>query len=234
MTGYAFQLAILYAIGSYTRCPYSWQSCHQKGLGVLCVRPDRGLMVILASPNVGGVVARRLLPMGVGFPFLLALAYLGQAVRLNKTQFGGFILLFLGILMFTAPILWTATLLYRTYEVERAERHLAAQYAVAQILVESGPVHEIAQPTLQAICSHLGWDHGAIWEVNSEGSGLTAVAVFNRLPEAEKNSPAEQAWTRGQSIWSERGAAFPIIMKGEVIGVIECSEEGRLVSATKF
>ncbi len=174
------------------------------------------------------MVARRLLPLGVGFPFLLALlSYVGQVAQLGKNQFGGFILLFFGIVMFTAPILWTAALLYRTDKKrERAERHLAAQYAVARILVESSSVHKIAQPTLDAICSHIGWSEGVIWESDGEGNSLKAIAVFNRSAAAMDGSLAMQAWSLAESSWTSAGAAFPVRITGEVVGVIECSIPG--------
>jgi signal transduction histidine kinase len=131
ITGYIFRLTVLYAIGKYT--PMSVQMAVMAavlGLGVLCCRPQRGLMTVLASSNVGGIVARRLLPFGMGFPLLLgALSYLGQLLKLGKTPFGALILLFVGIVMFTAPVLWTAVLLYRTDQKrERAEQEVAKQY----------------------------------------------------------------------------------------------------------
>ena len=36
--------------------------------GILCARPDRGVMAVVSSPDAGGVLARRLLPAVIVIP----------------------------------------------------------------------------------------------------------------------------------------------------------------------
>ncbi len=102
------------------------------GFAVLCAHPNRGLMAVLSSSNAGGVVARRLLPLGFGFlPLLVLISWIARILGLGSFQFGGFIVLVLVILVFAVPILWTSMLLYRTDNKRmEAEKELADQYEV--------------------------------------------------------------------------------------------------------
>lgn len=224
MTGYAFQLRVLYAIGNYT--PMSVQMAVMSlilGLAVLVMRSDRGIMLILVSENLGGIVARRLLPLGVGFPFLLALlSYIGNTARLGRTQFGAVILLFLGIVMFTVPILWTAVLLYRTdRKRERAEMHIYTQYRIASLLSGAGRVREIAQRVMETVCTDLKWTSGIAWEIQGDPPELRAIAQVNAV-RADDASFATRAWLANKTLWEDGRAAFPVRVGGNVTGLIEC------------
>jgi PAS domain S-box-containing protein len=58
-------------------------------LGVLCARPDRGLMASLTSNFLGGRVARRLLPVAILIPVALGcLGLLGERAGLFHFEFG--------------------------------------------------------------------------------------------------------------------------------------------------
>jgi len=226
VTGYVFQIKTLYAIGTSTAISVEMAvMAAVLGLAVLFARPELGLAGILSSSNVGGVVARRLMPFGIGFPFLLVLlAYVLQLVRLGRTPLSGIIFLFLGIVLFTAPILWTAGLLYRTDKKrERAERHLAAQYAVATLISGSNRVHEVAQPILDEICMTIGWDSGAIWEFASTGN-LTRIASFNNAASDDRGTPLTTV-SLEEPVWQSGAAIFPIRVQGTTVGLVECRNE---------
>jgi hypothetical protein len=209
ITGYAFLLRTLYAVGSYT--PASAQSVvfsAMLGFGVMCVRPDRGLMRVLASPTVGGTAARRLLPLGIGFPVLVAsISVFGNWLGLGRSPFGGIIILTICIVAFTAPILWTAVLLYRTdSKRQRVERELALQYEVGRILIESAQVSHAAGPILKSIGTNLGWDWCTVWGVRAPGS-LRAIASWqssNLDVRAMRTIIAHRALDEKSSIWRER------------------------------
>ena len=90
------------------------------GTGLLCARPDRGLMKIVTSASAGGVVARRLLLAPVFIPLLTGL--LGIALRKTRYYNADFVhwsFSFLNIFVFTAVIWWIATLLHRTDDVRQ-------------------------------------------------------------------------------------------------------------------
>ncbi len=58
-------------------------------LGMVCARPDRGVMRIVAVDAVGGEVARRLLPAALaGPPLLCILSYLGYVAKWYDAGFG--------------------------------------------------------------------------------------------------------------------------------------------------
>src|SRR5215204_2679032 len=67
--GYVYGVANLYGNTSYI--PIASMTFLVLSAGVLCARPERGLMAIVTSRNVGGVVARRLLPAAILVPLVL-------------------------------------------------------------------------------------------------------------------------------------------------------------------
>ncbi|MBI4060701.1 MAG: PAS domain S-box protein [Elusimicrobia bacterium] len=56
--------------------PYAAAAIAAAALGVLAIRPDRGLMAVVAGDRVGGQLARRILPAVVGLPIMLGWLYL--------------------------------------------------------------------------------------------------------------------------------------------------------------
>jgi PAS domain S-box-containing protein len=97
---------------------------------------------------------------------------------------------------------------------KRAERRLAAQYAVTRALDDDTP-EEAAPDVLQALCVGLGWDLAALW-VKREGSGVLGCAgVWHRpgLPvegfaaatRAAAFFPGEdlpgRVWATGRETW---------------------------------
>jgi len=55
---------------------------------------------------------------------------------------------------------------------KRAERRLAAQYAVTRVLAESTTLREAIPKMLQCICEGVGWDLGEFWRVDTEANLL--------------------------------------------------------------
>src|SRR5215212_1728820 len=67
--GYLYGVANLYGNASYI--PIASLTFVVLSAGVLCARPRRGLMAIVTSRNLGGMMARRLLPATVLVPLVL-------------------------------------------------------------------------------------------------------------------------------------------------------------------
>ncbi len=63
-------------------------------------------------------------------------------------------------------------------EQKMAERRLAAQYAVAQVLAECATIQEATPEILRAVCDSLGWEVGVLWQVDSESEVLQCVEVW--------------------------------------------------------
>jgi signal transduction histidine kinase/DNA-binding response OmpR family regulator len=64
-------------------------------------------------------------------------------------------------------------------ERQQAEQRLAAEYATARVLAESGTLKEATPRILEAICTILGWEHGALWMVDREAGLLRCVETWH-------------------------------------------------------
>ena len=73
---------------------------------------------------------------------------------------------------------------------KRAQDRAAAQHEVIRVLAESPSVQEACPKILQAIGSHLGWPHGAMWEVKSNSQCLHRVAAWHDPSKAKSTIEA--------------------------------------------
>ena len=60
-------------------------------------------------------------------------------------------------------------------ERQQAQQRLAAEYATARVLAEAATLKEATPQILEAICTILGWEHGALWGVDREAGLLRCV-----------------------------------------------------------
>jgi PAS domain S-box-containing protein len=86
----------------------------------------------------------------------------------------------------------------------RAEQRLTAEYVSARALAESATLAEAAVRVLQALCEALGWDYGALWNVDADGGVLHCVETWH--PPA-LTLPQFEATSRGTTF--TRGAGLP-------------------------
>src|SRR5262245_30483651 len=61
----------------------------------------------------------------------------------------------------------------------QGERRPTAAYLTALELAQSATLVEAAPRVLQAICEALGWDYGALWNVDADASVLLCVETFH-------------------------------------------------------
>ena len=111
-------------------------------------------------------------------------------------------------------------------EQKMAERRLAAQYAVAQVLAECTTIQEATPEILRAVCESLGWQVGILWQVDAEGHVLRCVEVWqassNRFSRfvglTQKMTFGKgiglpgRTWEKGQPVWipdAVQDANFP-------------------------
>ncbi|HMD34927.1 MAG TPA: GAF domain-containing protein, partial [Vicinamibacterales bacterium] len=59
-------------------------------------------------------------------------------------------------------------------------RRLAAEYATTRALAESEHLADATPRIIEAICSSLGWDHGALWQVDRHADRLRCVEIWHR------------------------------------------------------
>src|ERR1051325_985716 len=84
------------------------------GLGLLCARPDRGLVEVVTSDTAGGLMARRLLLAPVFIPLATGwLKLAGQRLHIYNAEFAAWLFAYLNIFVFTVIIWRNAGLLYR-------------------------------------------------------------------------------------------------------------------------
>lgn len=107
------------------------------GFGLLHARPDRGLMRIITSEGSGGMMARRVLPVAVLTPILLAWPRLqGERLGYYETEVGLAIFATSNIIIFTVVIWLSAQSLNRVDEARRLA-DLSTRAALTELEQES-------------------------------------------------------------------------------------------------
>ncbi|MBI4584442.1 MAG: PAS domain S-box protein [Planctomycetes bacterium] len=102
--------------------------------GIFCLHPDRGLSSLVLSDQMGGILARRLLPAALGVPFFLGwLRLQGEQMGLYGTEFGLTLVVLSSMIIFTSVVLWNAKTL-NSIELERQEAEVKFQ-----TLLEAAP-----------------------------------------------------------------------------------------------
>ena len=86
----------------------------------------------------------------------------------------------------------------------RPERRLTAEYAAARVLVDATSFEDAAPQILEAICTTVGWEHGALWVIDREADVLRCAQIWT-APSA--HFPEFNASSR--SMRFERGAGLP-------------------------
>ncbi len=144
------------------------------GVGILCARPDRGVMGVIKSAGAGGVMARRLLPAVIVIPPVVGWMYwLGQQTGGLDQVMGLSLFVVTNVVIFTALIWWNAAALDRMdRKRRRAERRLGIEHTATRILADSSGLDDAAPRILQAICESPGWTLGAMWRVDPQSRVL--------------------------------------------------------------
>ena len=116
LVGYAYGVRALYAVD-----PFSSVALHTAlglgalAIGILCARPDRGMVAVLIGDTAGGAMARRLLPLAFGLPLVLGWLRLeGEREGLYPTAFGTGTYAVSNVMIFVAAIIWYAATLSRS------------------------------------------------------------------------------------------------------------------------
>ena len=110
-------------------------------IGILCARPDRGVMAVVSSPGAGGVLARRLLPSVIVIPAVVGwLRWIGQREGLLDQVMGLSLFVVANIVILTALIWWNAASLERMdRERRRAEESVLQERYLLNTLMDTVP-----------------------------------------------------------------------------------------------
>ena len=128
--GYLFGVERLYGIGAFTRtAAHTAAACVALGVGLLLARPNRGLMSVVTSNSVAGLMARRLLPASAALPLALGwlLVVVVRRAGIYEDVLLGATLLVWTTMLFSTVMIWqSAGSLLRVdnarVAAERAER----------------------------------------------------------------------------------------------------------------
>ncbi len=187
LLGYAYQVLSLYGVGANIPMALSTAICFTLlSAAMLCAQPARGIMAVITSATPGGATARRLLPAAILIPAVLGGArLLGEMKGIYAGRAGVAMFVVANIVLFALLIWWNARQLYRS-DVERlrAETRLRLQYTTTRILSESATASEALPRVLQAICECLGWEAGAMWEVDQRSNFINCMEMW-RVPSPE-------------------------------------------------
>jgi PAS domain S-box-containing protein len=125
-------------------------------VGLLCARPERGLVALLRNDSMGGVVARRLLPAAMLIPLVLGWLRLeGERAGLYETEVGVALIVVFSVAILAAMVGVNARLLHQT-DTERREAGEARSRLAA--IVESSDDSMIGT-TMQGVIT--SWNTGA-------------------------------------------------------------------------
>jgi PAS domain S-box-containing protein len=242
LIGYAFEVQYLYGLASYIPMALNTALAFAVlSVGILCARPDQGLMAVVTSGSPGGVTARRLLPAALGLPVLLGwLCLAGQRAGLYDTSFGVALLVLLIVIAFAVLIGWTASSLdLADAERRRAETALERLRRQLQLILDSagegiqgldrqGRI-TLMNPAAARLLGRDGEDPiGLALHDVVHGSGGDAAT---HLPDACPVSAASRdgaVHQRSEDVfWRADGTSFPVEYvstpireRGEVVGAV--------------
>ncbi|HLJ74037.1 MAG TPA: EAL domain-containing protein [Thermoanaerobaculia bacterium] len=130
LMGYAYGVKSFYGIGTYIPMAlHTAATFFIVSAGILCVRPERGIMAVVSSATSGGVMIRRLLPAAIILPALVGwLRIAGTRARWFDADLGLWLTILVLMTVFAVLIGWNSRLLFRA-DVDRAkaEKSLAFQ-----------------------------------------------------------------------------------------------------------
>lgn len=134
LVGYSYGTKTLYGIASYIPMAFNTAVLFEAvALGILCARPERGLAAVLAAVDLGGVMARRLLPAAILIPCLLGLFRIfGQRAGWYDTEFGAALMVVLNVAILVAAVIVTASALNQA-DAERRQAMKALGKTVSEV-----------------------------------------------------------------------------------------------------
>jgi two-component system sensor histidine kinase/response regulator len=96
-----------------------------------------------------------------------------------------------------------------------AQRRLTAEHVIARALVEASTFAEAVPKILEAICEALGWEHGALWDIDRSADVLRCAQIwtapsahFSEFQAISQSSTfvrgvglPGRVWSSGQPVW---------------------------------
>jgi PAS domain S-box-containing protein len=113
LIGYAYRVSTLYQFFVYESVALPTAGALAVlCLGIIWARPERGMMAVLTSEGLGGLMLRRLLPPVIGLPLLVGwLRLAGQRAGYYDSDFGAAGFAISNVIILAGIAWWTASLL---------------------------------------------------------------------------------------------------------------------------
>jgi hypothetical protein len=207
LLGYVYDVAEMYGVRDYKPMALPTAvSFFTLGLGILCARPDRGIVSVITRDDAGGVLARRLLPAAIVIPAVLGwLSLWSHRQGFVSEEQGLAILVVVTAFAFVALIAITARSLSGADRVRRmSDRRAAAQHLTTRVLVESATLTEAMPRVLQAVCEGLDWVMGARWSIDLEAQVLRCQEMW-----VAPGRPLDALTTVNREMTFPRGVGLP-------------------------
>ncbi|MGE5471898.1 MAG: PAS domain S-box protein [Bacteroidota bacterium] len=160
---YAYGVDALYQLPAFaTMAFHTAVALSVINLGILCVRPERGLFEVLTSTSAGGVLARGLLPVIVIAPAMIGwLRITGERQRYYRTEVGVAVVAITYVVLF-GTLLWRMAIRLQNNErrqiitdAELQATHRALQASEARYRTLSAGTFEGAMVSEQGVCVDL-------------------------------------------------------------------------------
>ena len=141
LLGYIYGVHALYQFYAYSSMALHTASCFvMLGVGVLACRPESGIVSIITSERVGGLMARRMLPAAVFLPLIIGwLRLKGEQAGLYDTAFGLALFAASNIIVFTI-LVWVSAQSLNRIDRDRSNAEVALRNSERQFraLIEHG------------------------------------------------------------------------------------------------
>jgi PAS domain S-box-containing protein len=120
LLGYIYGVSALYFIPQYTAIAlYAALTFILVFIAIMFERPNKGLMSLIVSKSLGGVLSRRLLPLIIIIPIILGLIWKwGVNTGFYDNAFS-YVLLVFSIIIFLSIILWTTAISIKKVDNDR-------------------------------------------------------------------------------------------------------------------
>ncbi|HEX8648808.1 MAG TPA: response regulator [Thermoleophilaceae bacterium] len=172
LVGYTSGVTSLYGVLTQTQMAVPTAAAFLLlGGGLILARPESGPMRLLSAGDLGGSLARRLLPVVVVVPVILALARLkGQDLGLYGTRTGVWLFV-AAVVLLMVPLVWNAAKSLSLAERDRARgaRINHVRYEVSRTLARARTAGDALPRVLATACTGLGWELGAVWLRGEDG-----------------------------------------------------------------
>ncbi|GAA4001677.1 hypothetical protein GCM10022631_10300 [Deinococcus rubellus] len=239
VVGYTYGTTEFYGIGTYI--PMALHTAFTFLIfltGLVTVRPSLGIMQMFTGDSLGGVLARRVLPISLLVPLGLGWLRLeGERLGLYSREVGTSLLVVTLMTVLSGFLLWYARVLHladlqrrfteqqllsQTQEMTRIAAYSRAIADVSKLLEVDLTPEEAARQTIRTICQVADVEWGSLVQVTSE-MGKPWAAAQTEWKTAAVNAETERVLTRG--VPKGMGMVWVALERGQTLYVDDYEQQ---------